>query len=1502
MRRFRDELREAFTGGGVGRAIGGFRTGLGEEKEIREEVNRRLKLTEQERRKRLEEVDKATAEAKHERIRISSEDEEGEIKLIKDVILARKQQTAAAIRDDRLEGQIIINRINRITKELEAEAALDEQRISDRLDISEKKKQELIAQTGRISRRTIAERVRDLKKDRDAIFDNIAAEEDSRDRFVDAERAKIVLIRTRIRDEENVRRRILKASILRPSAIATEQDVRQEFGLRDTDTDIDRVDNKLRRLGVSAGRAFGQFRLGVGLAREGLSDAEKQLLRTSSGAQRLGAHLGNAVRPAGAFRVRILALIGVLQILGTLVVQFGAALVALASSAILAAAALGGALLAGLTQLIPVVGLLAAAFSRLGAVLDAANLADKLEKTNAEDQKNRLDGIRQATQRLADSRFALMKAGEAVKDSEFDLAQAQQDVKDALKNQTDAIKELAEARKQAARDIVDANLEEKEAALALEEAELGVLEAKQRLREEEERSQLNVANIGDAKAQLREAQDRLVQARSEGDEAEISVALQQLSVAEQDLQQIKSQAEETQNDVKQAQIDVKQANVNQQQAVIRNKRAQEDAAKARKQGIEGSDRVVRAQENLAQATKSIAQAERQQVLATRALRDSIHALAVAKREETDAETGLTDARKKATAQQEQLQDALGDLSPAERKLFKSIQKIKEIYKTNFRPITDIIVNAFTTAVDRIAVLLQDPKILKSATTLATEIGKAVDKLSKFSISPEFRRFLVFSIGEAAKNVPKITDGFIALARVLIRVARAATPIFDNLIDRFVKFLERLDKATENPRGLEKFFATAGKHLDSWLKFAGAVGRILGLVIKFSAPAGKGILDDLTAKLNEWSDWLNEHKEEVKAFFANVRIQVGGLATALGKMAVILFKAFSSKEASELSILILDTIIPAFALFLQMLGFIATVINAIFKIPLIGPLAKNIITFSLALVIGAKVIATVIPLFLRLASVFKALITVMKSGIIVSTIAGITGELKAFIALAKQFGVIAALSAAFPKLAAGIKLVGAALRFVFITNPWIAIIVAIIAAIILLDRKFHFLAPTIRAIQKAALFVFNWIKSNWKLLLAIMLGPFGLIIIGVIKWRDKIIDFFKSVINWARDHWKLLLVAILLAPFSLAGLIILGIFKFKDKILEIIRSIPSLIVKAFEKLPSLLLAIFNKIPGLLKEALKGLGGIVKSALQKIPVIGSLFGGGKSEQEKFADLVKEPDLDEQDIKKIKRLRGQGLSVTDIIAKLFKDQGITKDLAKKLLEKYAFAHGGQVPGGEGAAVPVIAHAGEWILNKAQQAKIAQSLGLSIQQAKMLIFGTAMDEKGKKQATGMRDASGQKSFSGTTSAFGRPTDFNLIPKTDPDGIVVWFIEMSDGAFGQVSPRDARRIIASKGAFIPGYVRRSTHGFTFKDPKGSKRGGFARGGVVQNFLKGGVVMPGFAGPMLQSFAEGGTVLQQSGFGAPSETTNTKTIQQNFEVTTQGETDWNYIMRLGAQHAQGSYT
>ena len=87
--------------------------------------------------------------------------------------------------------------------------------------------------------------------------------------------------------------------------------------------------------------------------------------------------------------------------------------------------------------------------------------------------------------------------------------------------------------------------------------------------------------------------------------------------------------------------------------------------------------------------------------------------------------------------------------------------------------------------------------------------------------------------------------------------------------------------------------------------------------------------------------------------------------------------------------------------------------------------------------------------------------------------------------------------------------------------WVAtgavIILGIIAALIALQVKFDIFGVAIDGIKKgfdilwgAIKSVFNWVKDNWQLLLAILTGPFGWAIAFVIKFKDDIWNIISTL--------------------------------------------------------------------------------------------------------------------------------------------------------------------------------------------------------------------------------------------------------------------------------------------------------------------------------------------------------------------------------------------------------
>jgi hypothetical protein len=212
-----------------------------------------------------------------------------------------------------------------------------------------------------------------------------------------------------------------------------------------------------------------------------------------------------------------------------------------------------------------------------------------------------------------------------------------------------------------------------------------------------------------------------------------------------------------------------------------------------------------------------------------------------------------------------------------------------------------------------------------------------------------------------------------------------------------------------------------------------------------------------------------------------------------------------------------------------------------------------------------------------------------------------------------------------------------------------------------------------------------------------------------------------------------------------------------------------------------------------------------------------------------------------------------------------------------------GGDVGGTkQGAAVPVIAHVGEWILNKAQQLKLAQRIKLPVNELRMWLFGT----EGKKP--GGTEEAKPVGARGKTKPKANPyvgPNFKLHPHEDEAGQTVWFVELDTGRWGQVSDRAAKRIMESKGQWMPGYVKRAN------------RAAFGTR-ALQSFANGGVVSYGIPGS--QSFAQGETIVRPT--NPITNNTSNKTVRQEFAIhTASPKVDIDYIMRVGAMHAEAAY-
>ena len=146
----------------------------------------------------------------------------------------------------------------------------------------------------------------------------------------------------------------------------------------------------------------------------------------------IGTNFQNAGNQLAAFDnvLRGMLSLGITAFLSNLIVLAGAAagaFLALAGSAAMAGAAIGGALVAGIAQAIPVLGLLITAIQRVKAVTDAVQQANLLEQQGGQQRQQQRGQELQQAEQLRASQERIRDAQERVRESRENLNQVQRE-------------------------------------------------------------------------------------------------------------------------------------------------------------------------------------------------------------------------------------------------------------------------------------------------------------------------------------------------------------------------------------------------------------------------------------------------------------------------------------------------------------------------------------------------------------------------------------------------------------------------------------------------------------------------------------------------------------------------------------------------------------------------------------------------------------------------------------------------------------------------------------------------------------------------------------------------------------------------------------------------------------------------------------------------------------------------------------------------------------------
>lgn len=195
----------------------------------------------------------------------------------------------------------------------------------------------------------------------------------------------------------------------------------------------------------------------------------------------------------------------------------------------------------------------------------------------------------------------------------------------------------------------------------------------------------------------------------------------------------------------------------------------------------------------------------------------------------------------------------------------------------------------------------------------------------------------------------------------------------------------------------------------------------------------------------------------------------------------------------------------------------------------------------------------------------------------------------------------------------------ALNIAMDANPIMLIVLAVAALVAgLIYAYTHFtwfkngVDAAFHAISVGAMFVINFVKAHWQLIVVLITGPIGLAVLLVIKYWGVISRAFSAAISWCtsfvRAHWPLL-VGILTGPIGLAAAMIIkywgkissafssayqAVVGTGAKLIGWVKGLPDMVLQALGDMGMLLYQSGAKMMNGLIQGIKDKIGSVKDA--------------------------------------------------------------------------------------------------------------------------------------------------------------------------------------------------------------------------------------------------------------------------------------------------------------------
>lgn len=422
----------------------------------------------------------------------------------------------------------------------------------------------------------------------------------------------------------------------------------------------------------------------------------------------------------------------------------------------------------------------------------------------------------------------------------------------------------------------------------------------------------------------------------------------------------------------------------------------EGIARAQLGAEESNLGVITSRRELREARRAAREGERSGIRGTDTYKNAAKALADAQRDLASAQRDTASAADTQSAAQRNLAFALSQLSSAEKKLYKQFITLKERFEKVFRPITDIIIGSFSKALSRVEKLIFNTRIVEGFRNLSTVIADQIGRISKVLTGKEFTGFFERTLERASDNLPIVTDGFIALARIFKNLAEGAAPALNRFLEYIVGGLERFNKKLEDTSALDNFFQTGLDHFEAWMGLIGALIGLIGELMGASSDSALGTLESLTETINNAKEALASDDSGARNFFedsAKGLKEIGRIIVSVGAAIVSLS---SSKQVKALADVFTEVLVPGLEMGIKIVGFFVLALDQLLVIPIVAELLQLGAAFAFVAAAISSIAAIFLPLVIMIASLGRvAKVAGADLGSMGSKFAGITGKIKGF---------------------------------------------------------------------------------------------------------------------------------------------------------------------------------------------------------------------------------------------------------------------------------------------------------------------------------------------------------------------------------------------------------------------------------------------------------------------------------------------------------------------------